>query len=114
MLVFRVLQAVPGGIIPVVCMTLIFRIVPPDRIGAAIGLFGVGVAVAPALGPTLGGYLVQYLDWRLIFYLNVPIGLIGLVLAAAMLPRSPEHRLGHSTSPASGVLLADRSPCCWR
>ncbi|MDT7591248.1 MAG: hypothetical protein QOH45_779, partial [Pseudonocardiales bacterium] len=75
MIIFRVLQAIPGGILPVVSMTMLFRLVPPAKLGAAMGIFGLGVVVAPAIGPVLGGWLVEYSDWRLIFFINVPIGL---------------------------------------
>ena len=89
MVAFRILQAIPGGIIPVTCLTTLYRIVPKERIGTAMGLYGLGIVVAPAVGPTVGGYLVQYVDWRLIFYINVPVGLIGTVLAVAALPSFP-------------------------
>jgi EmrB/QacA subfamily drug resistance transporter len=81
MIAFRVIQAIPGGILPVVTMTILFRIVPRDKIGQAMGIYGLGVVVAPAIGPTLGGALVEYFDWRLIFFINVPVGIIGMVLA---------------------------------
>ena len=87
MIAFRVLQAVPGGVLPVVTMTLLFQIVPPARIGSAMGLYGLGVVVAPAIGPTLGGALVEYFDWRLIFFINVPVGIAGTVLAVLALPQ---------------------------
>ncbi|MGH3782004.1 MAG: DHA2 family efflux MFS transporter permease subunit, partial [Pseudonocardiaceae bacterium] len=53
------------------------------------GLYGLGIVFAPAVGPTLGGYLVEYVDWRLIFYINVPVGILGAVAAALVLPRFP-------------------------
>ena len=84
---FRILQALPGGVLPVVTMTLLYRIVPKDKIGSAMGVYGLGVVVAPAVGPTLGGYLVEYVDWRLIFYINVPIGILGSLAALAIFPR---------------------------
>lgn len=87
LIAFRVVQAIPGGILPVITMTMVYRIVPKDRIGSAMGLYGIGVVAAPALGPTLGGYLVQFVDWRLIFYINVPIAVLGVALAVWMLPR---------------------------
>jgi EmrB/QacA subfamily drug resistance transporter len=65
------------------------RIVPRERMGAAMGLFGLGVLFAPAIGPTLGGYLVEYVNWRLIFYINIPVGVLGLVAALFVLPRFP-------------------------
>jgi EmrB/QacA subfamily drug resistance transporter len=84
---FRILQAIPGGVLPVVTMTLLYQIVPREKIGTAMGMYGLGVVVAPAVGPTLGGWLVQYVDWRLIFYINVPIGILGTLAAMAVFPR---------------------------
>jgi EmrB/QacA subfamily drug resistance transporter len=89
LIVFRVLQAIPGGILPVMTLTILYRIVPREKIGSAMGIYGLGVIVAPAIGPTLGGYIVEYVDWRLIFYINVPIGLLGAVAAAFILPKMP-------------------------
>jgi EmrB/QacA subfamily drug resistance transporter len=87
MVAFRILQAIPGGLIPVATMSILYKIVPPESIGRAMGLYGQGVVFAPAVGPTLGGYLVEYVDWRLIFYINVPVGVAGLVAAYFLVPR---------------------------
>ena len=84
---FRVLQALPGGVLPVVTLTILYRIVPREKIGAAMGMYGLGIVVAPAIGPTLGGYLVEYVDWRLIFFINVPVGIAGTVAAVLFLPQ---------------------------
>ena len=84
---FRILQAIPGGVLPVISMTMLYRIVPREKIGTAMGMYGLGVTFAPSLGPTLGGYLVEYWDWRLIFYINVPVGVLGAIAAAVVLPR---------------------------
>jgi EmrB/QacA subfamily drug resistance transporter len=89
MIVYRILQAIPGGIIPVTCLTILYRMVPPSKLGAAMGLYGLGVVFAPGVGPTLGGYLVDYVDWRLIFYINVPIGILGAIGAMIVLPKFP-------------------------
>ncbi len=86
MIVFRILQAIPGGIIPVVALSMVYRLVPRERIGAAMGLYGLGIVFAPAVGPTLGGYLVEYVNWRLIFFINVPIGVLGAIAALVWLP----------------------------
>jgi EmrB/QacA subfamily drug resistance transporter len=90
MIGFRVLQAMAGGILPVVTLTILYKIVPMEKIGSAMGLYGLGVVVAPAIGPTLGGYLVEYVDWRLIFYINVPIGILGAIAAYFVLPTMPK------------------------
>ncbi|MDT7590914.1 MAG: hypothetical protein QOH45_445, partial [Pseudonocardiales bacterium] len=74
MIIFRVIQAIPGGVLPVVTLIILYQIVPREKIGTAMGIYGLGIVVAPAVGPTLGGFLVEYVDWRLIFFINVPIG----------------------------------------
>jgi EmrB/QacA subfamily drug resistance transporter len=84
---FRVIQAIPGGVLPVITMTILYQIVPREKIGSAMGMYGLGVVFAPAVGPTLGGYLVEYVDWRLIFYINVPVGILGSLAAYAVFPR---------------------------
>ncbi|MGH3936312.1 MAG: MDR family MFS transporter [Pseudonocardiaceae bacterium] len=89
LVMFRIGQAIGGGILPAVTLAILFRIVPRDRIGAAMGLYGLGVVSAPAIGPPLGGYLVEYWDWRLIFFVNVPVGILGVVAATLVLPKFP-------------------------
>lgn len=87
MIVFRIMQAVPGGVLPVVTMALLYTIVPREKMGTAMGIFGQGIIVGPAVGPTLGGYLVEYVDWRLIFLINVPVAVGGVVLGIMLLPK---------------------------
>ena len=91
---FRVLQALGGGLIMPTTMSLVYRMVPRERIGTAMGFWGLALIMAPAIGPTLGGYLVQYVDWRLIFYVNVPIGIAGVLLALRYLPQIPRKAVG--------------------
>ena len=84
---FRIIQAIPGGILPVATLTLLYQIVPPQKLGSAMGIYGLGVVVAPAIGPTLGGYLVEYVSWRVIFLINVPVGILGIILALIVFPQ---------------------------
>jgi EmrB/QacA subfamily drug resistance transporter len=86
LVVFRLVQGLLGGVLPAVTMTILLRIVPRERLGAAVGLYGLGAMVAPAIGPALGGYFVEYVNWRLIFFINVPVGIIGSVAAVLVLP----------------------------
>jgi EmrB/QacA subfamily drug resistance transporter len=86
---FRIFQAIGGGLLPAVSQAMVYRMVPRDKIGTAMGLYGFGVVVAPALGPTIGGYLVEYVNWRLIFYINVPIGVVAWILSMMLLPKFP-------------------------
>ncbi len=90
---FRLIQAIGGGLMMPVAQAMIFRIFPPDRRGSVMGIFGISIMVAPAIGPTLSGYLVEYASWRLIFYLNVPIGIIELILGLMFM-----HEFAHHTS----------------
>ena len=85
LITFRVLQAIGGAALFPLSLTLIFREFPPQERGTALGLFGVPALLAPALGPTLGGYLVTYADWPVIFYVNVPIGIAAVILASIFL-----------------------------
>jgi EmrB/QacA subfamily drug resistance transporter len=89
LVVFRLVQGLLGGVLPATTMTILLRIVPRERLGAAVGLYGLGAMVAPAIGPALGGYLVEYVDWRLIFFINVPIGIVGTIAAVLVLPVFP-------------------------
>ncbi len=82
---FRVVQALGGGFMMPVAMAMIYRIFPPDRRGVVMGVFGLSIMAAPAFGPALSGYLVEYSSWRLIFYINVPIGIITLLLGMTMM-----------------------------
>ncbi|MGO8692694.1 MAG: DHA2 family efflux MFS transporter permease subunit [Rectinemataceae bacterium] len=86
LILFRVLQALGGGMIMPTMMAMVFRIVPRDKIGGAMGVFGISLMVGPAIGPTLGGYLVEYVNWRWIFTINLPIGVVGVLLAWFVLP----------------------------
>lgn len=86
LVVFRLVQGLLGGVLPAVTMTILLRIVPRERLGAAVGLYGLGAMVAPAVGPALSGYFVEYVNWRLIFFINVPVGILGSVAAVLVLP----------------------------
>lgn len=90
----RVIQALGGGMIMPTMMTMIYMLVPRSKMGSAMGIFGLTVLLAPAIGPTLGGYLVEYVNWRWIFTVNLPIGVIGTFLAIAGLPEFPSRKAG--------------------
>jgi len=88
LIVFRILQGIAGaGMIPM-SMSLLFEEFPPEERGTAMGALGIPLLVAPALGPTIGGYIITFVNWRMMFYLNVPIGIAGFFLASALLHES--------------------------
>ena len=91
LIAFRVLQGLGGGMVMPVGMTILARAAGQERMGRVMALVGVPMLLAPAIGPIVGGALVDGATWRLIFFLNVPIGLLTLALAARVLPReTPE------------------------
>jgi EmrB/QacA subfamily drug resistance transporter len=100
----RVLQGVGGAVLTPQTLSIITMIFPPERRGAAFGLWGAVAGVAAVTSPTLGGFLVTYVDWRWIFYVNVPVGIVALLGAAFIVPDlrpGRRHRLD-----LVGVLLA--------
>jgi EmrB/QacA subfamily drug resistance transporter len=85
-IVARVIQGAAAGMIQPLAMVVIFRMYPPDKRGSAMGLYGLGVVLAPALAPTLGGALVEFAGWRSVFFVAIPVCLAGIVIALKALP----------------------------
>jgi EmrB/QacA subfamily drug resistance transporter len=100
----RVIQGLGGGMLMPIGMAVLYRLTPPERRGAIMAMFGLPLMVAPALGPVLGGYLVEFADWRLIFLLNVPIGALALVVGLRALPDLPAARAAGALD-TLGILL---------
>jgi EmrB/QacA subfamily drug resistance transporter len=86
LIAFRILQGAVGGLLAPLTQTLIAQLAGPRRIGRAVSIISVPFLLAPVLGPTLGGLLVQRLSWRWLFLFNVPLGVLGAVLAHRRLP----------------------------
>ncbi|MFC5651813.1 DHA2 family efflux MFS transporter permease subunit [Paenibacillus solisilvae] len=87
LIVFRVLQGLGGGFVLPVAMAYVFRLSPPHKVGAVMGMMGVPILFAPAIGPSLSGWLVEYHSWRWIFLLNLPIGIICVLVGLKFLPK---------------------------
>jgi EmrB/QacA subfamily drug resistance transporter len=86
LIIFRAIQGIGGGGLMVGAQTIIGDIVPPRDRGRYQGFFGAVFGVASVLGPLIGGFFVDTLSWRWVFYVNVPVGIIGLMVVAAVLP----------------------------
>ncbi|HET9719506.1 MAG TPA: DHA2 family efflux MFS transporter permease subunit [Solirubrobacteraceae bacterium] len=86
-ILFRVLQGLGGGMIMPAGMTILTRAAGPQRIGRVMSIMGVPMLLGPILGPILGGWLVADVSWRWIFFINVPVGVLALVLSLRVLPR---------------------------
>jgi EmrB/QacA subfamily drug resistance transporter len=111
---FRVLQGLAGGMIMPIGMITLAQAAGPKRMGRVMSVVGVPMLLGPVVGPVLGGLLVDNLSWRWIFYVNVPVGAIGLVLAYRLLPtgRAAGRALeaGHATPPLDKLGLLLLSP----
>ena len=85
LILFRILQGFGGSFLLPMTITLLYREFPPQERGVATGFLGIPILLAPALGPSLGGYIVTYGSWQLIFFINVPIGILAVILSALLL-----------------------------
>jgi EmrB/QacA subfamily drug resistance transporter len=85
---FRILQGLGGGLIMPVGMTILMSVTRPEERGRMMAVMGIPMLFGPVLGPTLGGLLVQDVSWRFIFFINLPIGLIGAFLSLTQLRES--------------------------
>lgn len=82
----RILQGLGAGLIHPLALQVIYEVFPPDQRGRAMGYFGFGIVLAPALGPACGGVLVDLIDWRAVFYMVLPFCALGCLMAAVFMP----------------------------
>src|SRR6267143_1229922 len=80
LIMFRVLQGAGGGGLQPSEQAILADTFPPERLGMAFAIYGMAVVLAPSIGPTLGGWITDNYSWRWIFYINVPIGIMSLLL----------------------------------
>lgn len=87
LILFRVLQGLGGGMLLPLSMTILTKSAGPDRLGRLMAVLGIAMQLGPIGGPVLGGWLVDDVSWRAIFFLNVPVGILTLLLGARILPQ---------------------------
>ena len=92
MILGRVLQGLGGGSLIPLSQAILLETFPEEERGMAMALYMMGVVVAPAMGPVLGGWLTDQYGWPWIFYINVPVGLVGIGMAATVLVDPPYAR----------------------
>ncbi|MFJ4621292.1 MFS transporter [Streptomyces sp. NPDC088812] len=103
-IVFRALQGVFGGLLMPSTLGLLRAVFPPRRFGMAVGIWAMVSAVSTALGPIVGGLLVENVSWESVFYINLPIGVVAFVFSALVLPQS-KNSTGHHRFDVPGVIL---------
>lgn len=77
---FRILQGLAGGVLVTVPQAILRESFPPSEQGLAMGIYGMGIVLAPAIGPTLGGWITDQYTWPWIFFINVPVGILNLIM----------------------------------
>src|SRR3984957_2770620 len=83
LIAFRLLQGVCGGALAPLSQAVLLEAFPPESRGKAMGFWGLGIVVAPVLGPVLGGWLTDSYSWRWVFYINLPVGIASLFMVQA-------------------------------
>ncbi|MGW0911880.1 MFS transporter [Streptomyces sp. NPDC002784] len=110
-IVFRALQGVFGGLLMPNTLGLLRAVFPPRRFGMAVGIWAMVSAVSTALGPIVGGLLVEHVSWESVFYINAPIGVAALLFSMFVLPQS-KNCTGHHRFDVPGVLLLAAGLLC--
>ena len=89
LIVARILQGAGGGALQPIAQAVLLESFPPEKRGSAMAVFGMGIVVAPIIGPTLGGWITDNYTWRWIFYINVPVGIVAVLMARAFIEDPP-------------------------
>ena len=107
MVVFRIIQGFGGGVLLTVSQAILRESFPPEEQGIAMGLYGLGAVLAPAFGPTLGGWITDQYSWPWIFYINVPVGILNLMLVSRFIedPSYLVREKGYIDWPGLGLLV---------
>ncbi|MEA3213722.1 MAG: transporter, family, multidrug resistance protein [Chthoniobacter sp.] len=106
MLIFaRVLQGLGGGSMLGKAQSILFQTFSKEEQGSAQAAFGLSVIMGPAIGPTLGGWLTDALNWRWIFFINIPVGIVAIILATTFLPVDQPSRRPRSGVDWTGIAL---------
>jgi DHA2 family multidrug resistance protein len=90
LVIWRIVQGVGGGALQPTAQSILFESYPAEKRGQAMAIFGLGAMVGPAIGPTLGGYIVDNFTWPLIFFINIPIGIVAFMMTLAYI-RDPAY-----------------------
>jgi DHA2 family multidrug resistance protein len=96
LLLARIFQGFGGGVLQPIAQAVLLESFPADQRGRSMSFYAMGVVVAPILGPTLGGWLTDDYSWRWVFYINLPVGIVAIVLCLIFLEDPPYLRTARS------------------
>jgi len=89
LILFRVLQGLTGGAMPPLSQAILLESFPPSQYGMAMALFGIGVSFGPIIGPLLGGWITDVLTWHWVFFINIPVGIVSVIMAVFVITDPP-------------------------
>src|SRR5215813_861237 len=105
MLLYRVLQGIGGGSFMPLSQAILRETYPPEEQGLAMAIFGMGVVLAPAMGPILGGWLTDNYGWPWVFYINIPVSIVGMLMVSAFVEDPPYLQRGITRVDWAGIAL---------
>ena len=83
LVLFRIIQGATGGALQPLSQAVLLESFKPEERGRAMGFWGLGIVVAPILGPVFGGWITENYSWRWVFYINLPVGIVSLIMITA-------------------------------
>ena len=89
LILFRIIQGIGGGALQPISQAILFEAFPPEEYGMAMAIFGIGVMVGPIVGPVMGGWITDNWSWNWIFYINIPIGIISVLMIMLFIQDPP-------------------------
>src|SRR5215472_7095625 len=89
LIVFRIMQGIGGGALQPISQAILVESFPRHKQGMAMAVYGMGVVVAPVIGPTLGGWITDNFSWGWIFFINIPVGILSLLLTSQLIQDPP-------------------------
>lgn len=87
LIVFRIIQGLGGGCVIPIAMAYVYRLSPHHKVGTVMAMMGIPILFAPAIGPVLSGWMVEFYSWRWLFLINIPVGILSIVLGLKTLPK---------------------------
>jgi MFS transporter, DHA2 family, multidrug resistance protein len=105
LIIFRILQGLTGGSMPPLSQAILLESFPPNQYGMAMAIFGLGVSFGPIIGPVLGGWITDVLTWNWVFFINIPVGVLSIVMAIFVVTDPPYMKATKMKIDYMGLLL---------